>query len=79
MKECKSPTPICLNGLAIDLTDKLEAETWASDFDNHSSDNCYIVNACLAGFGAQLLVHNWISVDRGDPSVINAGDFYKCF
>lgn len=41
IRDCKSPTAIAKNGLAINLTPPLGmASIWASDFNNFSSDNC---------------------------------------
>jgi hypothetical protein len=40
IKECKAPSPVCLQGIAISLSTNGEVEIWASDFNNSSSDNC---------------------------------------
>jgi hypothetical protein len=41
VKECKSPTPVALQGLVINLTNPGPlAKIWASDFNNFSNDNC---------------------------------------
>jgi hypothetical protein len=40
VKECKDPTPVCHDGLAIDLAGNQSVELWASDINQSSSDNC---------------------------------------
>jgi hypothetical protein len=40
VRECKSPSPVCLQGIAISLSTDGEVEIWASDFDSSSNDNC---------------------------------------
>ncbi|MEY3051951.1 MAG: hypothetical protein RLY31_1736, partial [Bacteroidota bacterium] len=40
VKDCKKPTPYCVNGLVIELGMSGEVELWASDFDAGSYDNC---------------------------------------
>lgn len=42
VRDCKKPTPICLNGLSVDLMPTTGSITlWVSDFENGSSyDNC---------------------------------------
>lgn len=40
VRDCKDPTPICLTGLAIDLSGNTSVELWASDVDYGSTDNC---------------------------------------
>ncbi len=40
VKECKDPTPVCHDGLAIDLAGQQSVELWASDINQSSSDNC---------------------------------------
>ncbi|MEZ4949102.1 MAG: hypothetical protein R2784_06915 [Saprospiraceae bacterium] len=39
--DCKAPTPVCYNGLSIDLMPSGMVELWASDFDASSYDYCY--------------------------------------
>jgi len=40
VKDCKKPTPYCKNGLVIELMQTGMVDTWASDFDAGSFDNC---------------------------------------
>jgi len=41
--DCKNPTPYCLNGIALDLMEHTGTiETWATDLDAGSYDNCGI-------------------------------------
>ena len=40
VKECKDPTPVCYDGLAIDLVGNQSVELWASDINQSSFDNC---------------------------------------
>ncbi len=54
MRECKAPTPICHNGLSVDLNNLLEAEMWASDFNNHSYDNCTPKNDLIYSFSEDV-------------------------
>jgi hypothetical protein len=39
--DCKAPTPVCYNGLSIDLMPSGMVELWASDFDASSYDYCH--------------------------------------
>lgn len=39
VRDCKNPTPYCLNGLIVELQNG-EVEIWAKDFDAGSFDNC---------------------------------------
>jgi hypothetical protein len=39
--DCKAPTPVCHNGLSIDLMPSGMVEIWASDFDASSYDYCH--------------------------------------
>ena len=40
VKECKDPTPVCLDGIALNLTENQSVELWASDLNQSSFDNC---------------------------------------
>lgn len=40
VKECKDPTPVCLDGLALDLAGNQSVELWSTDLNQSSSDNC---------------------------------------
>lgn len=40
VKDCKKPTPYCKNGLVIELMQTGMVDTWATDFDAGSFDNC---------------------------------------
>lgn len=43
--DCKAPTPVVIEGLAVELMENCEIELWANDWDNPSSpsfDNCGI-------------------------------------
>ncbi len=40
VKECKDPTPVCRNGIALNLTENQSVEFWASDLNQSSFDNC---------------------------------------
>jgi hypothetical protein len=39
--DCKAPTPVCHNGLSIDLMPSGMVEIWATDFDASSYDYCH--------------------------------------
>ncbi|MEZ4980458.1 MAG: hypothetical protein R2769_02510 [Saprospiraceae bacterium] len=39
--DCKAPTPVCHNGLSIDLMPSGMVEVWATDFDASSYDYCH--------------------------------------
>lgn len=39
--DCKAPTPVCHNGLSIDLMPTGMVEIWATDFDASSYDYCH--------------------------------------
>lgn len=46
VKDCKKPTPICINGLSVDLMQNGTVSLWATDFEQgSSSDNCTPRNA----------------------------------
>lgn len=51
-KECKDPTPICHDGLSIDLSGGSSIELWASDVDRSSQDNCTAQSDLLLSFSA---------------------------
>ncbi|MCB9338778.1 MAG: HYR domain-containing protein [Lewinellaceae bacterium] len=40
VKDCKNPTPYCKDGLVIELMQTGMVQTWASDFNAGSFDNC---------------------------------------
>jgi hypothetical protein len=40
VKDCKKPTPVCINGLAADLMQDGTLSLWATDFENSSFDFC---------------------------------------
>ncbi|MCB9339844.1 MAG: HYR domain-containing protein [Lewinellaceae bacterium] len=40
VRDCKNPTPYCEDGLVIELMQTGMVQTWASDFDAGSFDNC---------------------------------------
>jgi len=40
VKECKKPTPVCLEGISINIANGGSVELWASDINQSSSDNC---------------------------------------
>lgn len=40
VKDCKNPTPYCLNGLIVELGQNAQLDIWAKDFDAGSYDNC---------------------------------------
>lgn len=40
VRENKAPTPVCLFGLSTNLENDATSVIWASDFNNHSFDNC---------------------------------------
>ena len=47
VKECKAPTPVCINGLSTNLENNGSVPAsviWAKDFNNHSYDNCTASN-----------------------------------
>ena len=39
--DCKAPTPVCYNGLSIEIMPSGMVEIWASDFDASSFDYCH--------------------------------------
>ncbi|MEZ4960201.1 MAG: HYR domain-containing protein [Saprospiraceae bacterium] len=40
VKDCKNPTPYCKDGLILEMMQTGMVQTWASDFDAGSFDNC---------------------------------------
>ncbi|RMF29787.1 MAG: hypothetical protein D6765_04005, partial [Bacteroidetes bacterium] len=40
VRDCKKPTPICKNGLVVELMQNGSVEVWAADLDDKSFDNC---------------------------------------
>ncbi|MBK8492613.1 MAG: T9SS type A sorting domain-containing protein [Saprospirales bacterium] len=40
VEDCKKPTPLCDNGLVVEIMQTQMVEVWASDFDEGSFDNC---------------------------------------
>ena len=50
ISECKPPSPVCLQGIAISLSTDGEVEIWASDFNKSSSDNCTPANDLVFSF-----------------------------
>jgi hypothetical protein len=55
IRDCKSPSAIAIQGLAINLAAPMAmAEIWASDFNNFSSDNCTPANQLKYSFSANV-------------------------
>ena len=42
--DCKAPTPVCHNGLSVQLMPTGMVEVWASDFDASSFDYCHDIS-----------------------------------
>lgn len=69
VKDCKKPTPYCKNGLVIELMQTGMVDTWASDFDAGSFDNC--PGALKLSFSANVndIGHTYTCDDLGQQPV----------
>ncbi|MDF1699230.1 MAG: HYR domain-containing protein [Saprospiraceae bacterium] len=54
VKECKAPTAVCLNGLAIGIDQNGEVELWASDVNQSSFDNCTASEDLIFSFSSDI-------------------------
>ena len=54
VNECKAPTAVCLSGLVIVIDDAGQAELWASDVNQSSSDNCTDADDLIFSFSADV-------------------------
>ncbi|MBK8624304.1 MAG: HYR domain-containing protein [Saprospiraceae bacterium] len=55
VKDCKAPSAVAMNGLAINLTAPMAmAEIWSSDFNNQSFDNCTPTGQLKYSFSADV-------------------------
>ena len=83
VKECKAPTPICLRGLSVSLSKTGEVEIWATDYNNHSFDNCTAKEDLIFSFSSDtdsigmmidcddigiLNVEMWVTDEEGNQS-----------
>ncbi len=62
--DCKAPTPVCYNGLSVDLMPTGMVAVWASDFDASSFDYCH-----------DFEVTANVVTDRVRDGVINSADY----
>ncbi len=73
-REGKSPTPVCLSGLSIDLSNIGSAELWAKDINNHSYDNCTANNDLQFSFSSD--VNNKLKVFTCENKGVNSTNMY---
>lgn len=83
VRDCKPPQAVCLNGLSISLSTSGEAELWASDINQYSSDNCTASGDLKLSFSSdvteigrvftcdslgQRIVELWVTDEAGNQS-----------
>ena len=82
--ECKAPTPVCHDGLVINISNGDPVELWASDVNSGSYDNCTAQNDLLLSFssdtnetsvafdcddvGTNQYVELWVTDEAGNQS-----------
>ncbi len=54
VKDCKAPTPVAINGLAMNLMYPGIGTIWAKDFNRESSDNCIPANKLKYSFSSDI-------------------------
>lgn len=54
VKECKAPSPVCMNGLSTNLVNEGVSVIWATDFNIGSSDNCTPQNQLKFSFSSNV-------------------------
>lgn len=54
VKECKNPTPVCYDGLNINLSGNSSVELWASDINQNSFDNCTSEDDLIISFSSDI-------------------------
>lgn len=69
VKECKDPTPICLDGLSINLSGNSTVELWASDINQNSFDNCTAQEDLSISFSSDIN-DNLVTFDNSDVGVV---------
>lgn len=69
VKECKDPTPVCLDGLSINLSGNPSVELWASDINQSSFDNCTAQEDLSISFSSDVN-DNLVTFDSSDVGVV---------
>ncbi len=69
VRDCKAPTPICINGLSVNMMPTQMISIWASDLLQYADDNCTPAGALQLGIRKSNTGNNFPTDINGNPEV----------
>lgn len=69
VRDCKPPSPVCINGLSVNLMPNQTISIWASDLLQYADDNCTPVNALQLGIRKSGGTNTFPADGGGNPMV----------